>query len=139
MSKIEKYEKTVQINDEFMGIGNYTETRYRIVNEQTGEVIDDAQGYGYKSFQKAQKALWYKTNKKEIEKTKNTATRFYKKHKNKLLEKVDILLDIHDLKETGKYNNEKEYWKEMLQILPETEHLGKKVKNSIIELITRDL
>lgn len=37
------------------------ETRYSIVDIETGEVLDDAQGYGYKTAQKAYKAYTYKT------------------------------------------------------------------------------
>jgi len=41
------------------GIKDY-ETRYRIVSTDTGEILDDAQGYGYKSIQKAFSAYAYK-------------------------------------------------------------------------------
>ena len=30
----------------------YDETRFRIVSAETGEILDDAQGYGYKTAQK---------------------------------------------------------------------------------------
>jgi hypothetical protein len=33
--------------------------RFAIAHE-SGEIVDDAQGYGYKDRQKAQKAIWYK-------------------------------------------------------------------------------
>ena len=36
--------------------------RYIIIDEDTGEVIDDAQGYGYKNKQKAYAAYNYKYN-----------------------------------------------------------------------------
>ena len=36
------------------------EDRWDIVDFETGEIIDDAQGYGYKSQQKAAKAGWWK-------------------------------------------------------------------------------
>ena len=32
------------------------------VDEITGEIVDDAQGYGYKDKQKATKAMWWKFN-----------------------------------------------------------------------------
>ncbi len=35
------------------------ESRYRIEDDD-GKVIDDAQGYGYKTYQKAIKAMWHK-------------------------------------------------------------------------------
>lgn len=36
------------------------ETRYCVVSAETGEIIDDAQGYGYKTAQKAHAAYAYK-------------------------------------------------------------------------------
>ncbi len=38
-----------------------TERRYAIVDTETGEVLDDAQGYGYKTAQKAYAAYSYRT------------------------------------------------------------------------------
>lgn len=47
------------------------EIRYRIVSTETGEILDDAQGYGYKSAQKAYAAYAYKhRDKKRIRKNK---------------------------------------------------------------------
>ena len=43
---------------------NTRETRYYIVDTNTGEVLDDAQGYGYKTAQKAYAAYSYKTRDK---------------------------------------------------------------------------
>ena len=42
--------------------GIETDIRYIIVDETTGEIIDDAQGYGYKTKQKAHSAYNYKFN-----------------------------------------------------------------------------
>ena len=42
----------------------WTETRYEIVDPETGEVLDDAQGYGYRSIQKARAAWNYKNRDK---------------------------------------------------------------------------
>ena len=41
------------------------EPRYVIVNEETGEILDDANGYGYKSVQAAHKGWAYKSKPKE--------------------------------------------------------------------------
>ena len=41
------------------------EARYVIVNEETGEILDDANGYGYKSIQTAHKGWAYKSKPKE--------------------------------------------------------------------------
>lgn len=40
------------------------ETRYVVVSVDTGEVLDDAQGYGYRTMQKAHAAYAYKTRDK---------------------------------------------------------------------------
>lgn len=57
--KIESYTITekVEVNDGLFD--ETTETRYRIVDDD-GKIMDDAQGYGYKSSTAASKALWYK-------------------------------------------------------------------------------
>ena len=47
-----------------------TETRYRIVSTETGEVLDDAQGYGYKTAQKAYAAWGYKNRDRSKDKEK---------------------------------------------------------------------
>ena len=39
--------------------------RYKIIDEETGEVLDDADGYGYKTAMKAMNAYRYKLEKKE--------------------------------------------------------------------------
>lgn len=47
-----------------------SETRFCIVSTDTGEVLDDAQGYGYKTAQKAYSAYAYKTRDKSKDKEK---------------------------------------------------------------------
>lgn len=44
--------------------------RYVIVDSETGEILDDAQGYGYKTAQKAHMAYAYKTRDKSKDKAK---------------------------------------------------------------------
>ena len=57
--RITEYQITenVQITDTLC-VEDY-ETRYRIEDDE-GNIIDDAQGYGYKSRKNAAKVLWYK-------------------------------------------------------------------------------
>ena len=43
----------------------FKEVRFIIVDLDTGEIFDDAQGYGYKSIQKAKAALRYKSQSKD--------------------------------------------------------------------------
>lgn len=56
--------------------------RYVITNAATQEVIDNANGYGYKTRQTAEKAAWYKfkggKTKKDAE--KREATAFWRQH-----------------------------------------------------------
>ena len=42
-------------------LSNYDDERYVIINADTGEVVDDAQGYGYKSVRNAYRSWAYKT------------------------------------------------------------------------------
>ncbi len=50
--------------------------RYVVVDKDTGQVLDDAQGWGYKSIQKAYAAYSYKTR----DKSKDAEKRAKKKH-----------------------------------------------------------
>ena len=45
-------------------VDRYNETRYRVVDAKTGKVLDDAQGYGYRSAANAWAAWKYKTRDK---------------------------------------------------------------------------
>jgi hypothetical protein len=56
--------------------------RFIIINGETGEVLDDAQGYGYKTTEGARKALWYKfkNGKEKLNKEKHEALDFFKKN-----------------------------------------------------------
>lgn len=50
--------------------------RYVVIDKDTGEILDDAQGYGYKSVQKAHAAYAYKTR----DKSKDAEKLAKKKH-----------------------------------------------------------
>lgn len=64
--------RTVQINDE---------PRFAIADARTGEILDDAQGYGYKSRQKAHAAWgWKNRSPEKIEKEKRILA-WYRKNK----------------------------------------------------------
>lgn len=74
------------------GINN----RYVIINEETGEIIDDAQGYGYKTYQKAIKADWYKYNngREKIDKIKKESLNFFKENE-KIKEYLNDFMEIN--------------------------------------------
>ena len=61
------------------------DNRYVIVDTETGEVLDDANGYGFKSQKAAYKAFWYKNRTKEENKNYNNKKKnvklFLKEHK----------------------------------------------------------
>lgn len=52
-----------------------SELRYRIVSTETGEVLDDAQGYGYKTAQKAYAAYAYKMRDRKKDKERGAKKR----------------------------------------------------------------
>lgn len=58
--------------------GNY-DTRFVIVNTETGEILDDAQGYGYRSAQKAYAAYTYKHRDKSKDKRRKQEEKAIKK------------------------------------------------------------
>lgn len=60
--EIVEIDKEIEI-DPYGGKG--VEKRYVIVNVDTGEIFDDANGYGYKSYQKAMAAYKFKSQGKE--------------------------------------------------------------------------
>ena len=72
-----------------------TENRYDIVSE-SGEIIDNAQGYGYKTYQSAQKAAWYKFKggKQKTDALKKQAKAFWKNNKAFGIE-LSELLDLN--------------------------------------------
>jgi hypothetical protein len=67
------------IEDNYDSRHKIEETRYIIVKKGTNEVLDDAQGYGYKSVESASKAAWYKYKggKEKILSTANKCLQFW--------------------------------------------------------------
>ena len=57
-------------------LSNEYDRRYVVIDKDTGEILDDAQGYGYKSAQKAHAAYAYKTR----DKSKDAEKLAKKKH-----------------------------------------------------------
>ena len=73
---------------------NY-EPRYVVIDTETGEIVDDAQGYGYKSKQNAYKAWTYKSKvknpKKHKAEVKKKVTEFKKEHKGLMKRLEDMM------------------------------------------------
>lgn len=68
------------------------EPRYRIISTETGEILDDAQGYGYRTAQKAYAGYSYKTRSKTDRKRRQTKTR----HIEHWLDQHRDFLDLMD-------------------------------------------
>lgn len=64
-------------------------TRYAIADD-TGKIVDDAQGYGYSTKQKANKALWWKFN--NGQRICDNNVNWWKKHKQLWLDINDFLM-----------------------------------------------
>ena len=79
--KVESIEKEIVI-DEYMGsVTKIKEKRYIIVDEDTGKVLDDAQGYGYKSAEKAYRGYAYKNRTPDKKKRDKELKDWLKKQK----------------------------------------------------------
>lgn len=55
------------------------ESRYVVVDQNTGEIVDDAQGYGYKTRPKAYAAYAYKTRDKSKDQEKKKREEYIRK------------------------------------------------------------
>ena len=77
---------------------DYPETRYRIVDVETGEILDDAQGYGYKTARKAYAGYGYK-NKNH---SKPTAERWLNKHSDLKEDLLDATFQLAKYDENAK-------------------------------------
>ena len=56
--------------------------RFVIINEENNEIVDDGNGFGYKTLSSCDKALWYKfkKGKEKIEERKLEIKTFYNEH-----------------------------------------------------------
>lgn len=74
------------------------ETRFRIISTKTGEILDDAQGYGYKTAQKAYSGYLYKTRDRSKDKAKQAKKRhiqrWLKEHKDFAEAMDNVALDV---------------------------------------------
>ena len=66
------------------------DNRFIIININTGEILDDAQGYGYKTIEKAFAAFYYKKNNKKSDAKKKKA---FKKTIERWLDKNEDFKD----------------------------------------------
>lgn len=92
-----KVTKHCEATDSIPAYDTY-ETRFRIVSIETGKVLDDAQGYGYKTAQNAYSAYAYKTRDKSKDKEKlkrkKHIKQWMKNHKSFVKAMDDIAFEI---------------------------------------------
>ncbi len=82
--------------------------RYCIVSTETGEVLDDAQGYGYKTARKAYAAYGYKTRDKSKDEERAKAKEHIKKWMKENKEFIGLMDDIaFEMKKGSLAPNEK--------------------------------
>ena len=116
---------------------NEYETRFRLVNKDTGEIIDDAQGYGYRTVQGCYKAMYYKRNRGTIKSDEKKARGLIKQHKRiykSAIEEVNSLL-FEDCRD-GFHRPKKEYLDMFSdEIKKSDEELWKSLSETDIELI----
>lgn len=80
-----------------------TETRYRLVDTQTGAIINDANGYGFKTAQNAYRANGYHQKKRRNQLTKSEkVTQFFKQHPDIADQFTQLcFLSLHDDEQLG--------------------------------------
>lgn len=109
------------------------ETRWK-VTDKNGKVVDDAQGYGYKTKQKAIKAMWYRQNRNSFPQREKNAKQIIKKNKE-LFEKNSWILEDYDIIIDGG-NISTEFWKKIDEENHElAKKLTKKEKNDIEKIL----
>ena len=68
--------------------------RYVVIDTDTGELLDNAQGYGYRSIQKAYAAYSYKTRDKSKDKEREEKTKIIKKWMKEHKDFVELMNKI---------------------------------------------
>lgn len=116
---------------------NEYETRFRLVNKDTGKIIDDAQGYGYRTVQGCYKAMYYKRNRDTIKSDEKKARGLIRQHKRiyeAAIEEVNALL-FEDCRD-GFHRPKKEYLDMFSdEIKKSDEELWKSLSETDIKLI----
>lgn len=89
--RVEPYQ--VPIEEDFPFDGFY-ETRFRIVSVETGQILDDAQGYGYKTAQKAHAAYSYKARGRSKDRGKQAKDRKIRRWMQEHQSFVELMEDV---------------------------------------------
>lgn len=130
-----------RVEEYFPGVADtITEERFVIVDAD-GVIIDNAQGYGYKTYQKALKAYYFKKNKPKIDKDTKTAKRLVYEHYDVLKKVLDYTLDeaLIACKDGEKFKFDEYFWSFLEQTSPEVYKIipeDKYIRKSIIKVLS---
>lgn len=112
-----------QILDEYEILPKKIKGKDRYVVLHKGKIVDNAHGYGYKTFLNALKSTFYKTHNEEYIKFKEECEKLYNELKEFLKPSEWILSDVSDL-EDGVRRTRKgmlnEFWDDVTARHPET-------------------
>lgn len=102
-----------------LGEDRYGNTRYCVKDKNTGNIISDAKGWGYRSEYSAKKGAFYHANKEVFEEDKKACVDFINAHKDYFYKKYEDMLiwDRSRERETDPEKEKevfKEYGKELL-------------------------
>ena len=114
------------------------ETKYIIINEINGKIIDDAQGYGFKSKQAAYKCYNYKFN---GGKEKDDSIKDFVKNLLKNARKLKYISDIQKLIDDLEYElfrNFKDYNLDLKEQIEHNKKSFEKFEDEIIKLCELD-
>ena len=89
-----------------------------VIVDDNGNLLDDAQGYGYTSMQKAYAAWGYKHNKKAKAKRKRK-DRWWKKHREFECEVEDIMFQVAKDEQHGFKHSKKEIFEACAEVAKE--------------------
>lgn len=120
---------------------NYTNP-FIIVNEENGEIIDDAQGYGFKTYEKAKKCYYFKNKYNNPKKYKQRVKNLKKKYPELIKIENEIqewlFYSLKDGEEIHKNHIKNKILKEIKLRIPELNELfeeDKKLKDYYLNYV----
>ena len=92
-NKKKKRYRAEELAKKTIRVESISQGRFAIIDAETGEILDDANGYGYKSKQNAMRAWNYKTQPKDenVEKFKRTIYDWWE-HQHELSDLIDAIM-----------------------------------------------
>ena len=104
--------------------------RFIIVERETNNVIDDAQGYGFKTKDGAYKAAYYKLNQKSIIHKQRVVNNFLENHPEFNWRLCDLMMDAAKFNGSVQPEMVEQLADELSQVLPYSEEEFLRILNS---------